>query len=71
MSKLRHMTESEPITTAQAADILGCSRRTIARMVAAGRLTPVLKFPGWRGGYLFTPAEVEQARDEQARAKAS
>jgi excisionase family DNA binding protein len=64
------MTESDTITTAQAAEILRCSRRTIARMAEDGRLDPLLKFPGWRGGYLFTRAEVERVRDEP-RAKAS
>lgn len=71
MSKLRRMTQSDTITTAQAAEILDCSRRTIARMVEGGRLEPMLKFPGWRGGYLFTRAEVERAAAEQTKAKAS
>ena len=68
MSKLRHMTATDTITTAQAAVILDCSRRNVARMVADGRLTPALKFPGWRGGYLFTRAEVERAAAEQVKA---
>lgn len=65
------MTESDPITSAQAAAILGCTPRTVARMVKDGRLEPSLKFPGWRGGYLFTRAEIERAAAEQDRAQAS
>jgi excisionase family DNA binding protein len=71
------MTEPNLITTAQAAEILGYSKRHVARLVDAGHLTPELKFPGWRGGYLFTPAEVARFRAErdlaaaQPRAKAS
>lgn len=65
------MTESDLITSAQAAVILRCTPRTIARMAGNGRLTPVLKFPGWRGGYLFARADVEQAALEQDQARAS
>jgi excisionase family DNA binding protein len=66
------MIDPDTITTAQAAGILRCSVRTIARMVEAGRLTPEVKFPGPRGGYLFARAEVERARDEaEAKAEAS
>lgn len=61
------MTESDTITTAQAAEVLRCSPRTIARMVEGGRLVPSLKFPGKNGGYLFAPAEVERVREELAR----
>ena len=64
------MTETDLITSAQAAVILNCTPRTIARMAEDGRLEPALKFPGWRGGYLFARAEVERARDE-LREKAS
>jgi hypothetical protein len=60
------MTESDTITTAQAAVILRCSPRTIARMVDGGRLVPTLKFPGKNGGYLFSPAEVERVRADLA-----
>jgi excisionase family DNA binding protein len=66
------MTETDMITSAQAAVILGCRPRTVARMVEDGRLEPALKFPGWRGGYLFTRAEVERAAiEQQTRAQAS
>ena len=72
MSKLRRMTETDLITSAQAAVILRCTPRTIARMAEDGRLEPALKFPGWRGGYLFTRAEVERAAiEQQTRAQAS
>jgi hypothetical protein len=41
-------------------------------MAEDGRLEPALKFPGWRGGYLFTRAEVERAAiEQQTRAQAS
>jgi excisionase family DNA binding protein len=66
------MTETDMLTSAQAAVILGCRPRTVARMAADGRLEPALKFPGWRGGYLFTRAEVERAAiEQQTRAEAS
>jgi excisionase family DNA binding protein len=61
------MTQSDTITTAQAAEILRCSPRTIARMVEGGRLVPALKFPGKNGGYLFSPAEIERVREDLAR----
>jgi excisionase family DNA binding protein len=60
------MTETNLKTTAQAAGRLGCSIRTILRMVEDGRLTPAAKMPGESGGYLFESAEVERAATERA-----
>lgn len=55
------MTNTEHlITTADAAQVLGKSTRTIYRMVNAGILTPAIIAPGGRvGSYLFDRADVE------------
>jgi excisionase family DNA binding protein len=60
------MTSSEHVTTAQAAERFGVTVRTIARWVEAGVLTPAIKFPGERGPFLFTEAEVKRFADERA-----
>lgn len=54
------------LTTAQAANALGVSVRTIARWVQEGRLSPALRLDGTRGAMWFDRAEVERVR--QARA---
>lgn len=60
------------IGTAEAAQILRKSHRTVHRLVEAGALTPVLTAPGgFKGAYLFSRADVEAlvaARDEKASA---
>lgn len=65
------MTAPDLMTAAQAAEVLGCSQRTVARMAEDGRLTPALKLPGETGAYLFEPAEVERAKAAQDKAVAS
>ena len=51
------------IGTAEAAQVLGKSTRTIYRMVNAGILTPALVAPGGRAGsYLFDRADIERAK---------
>jgi len=62
MSNVGRMPETDLLTTAEAAEALGCSVKTIARMVDDGRLTSRMKLPGLRGPYLFDPAEIERAR---------
>jgi excisionase family DNA binding protein len=47
------------LTTAEAAALLGCSTRTIARLAASGELPHVRKLAGVRGGYLFDQGTVE------------
>ena len=58
------MTNTERlISTAEAAQVLGKSTRTIYRMVNAGALTPALVAPGGRvGSYLFDRADVERVK---------
>ena len=51
------------IGTTEAARILGCSPRTIHRMVKAGTLTPTLIASGGSSGiFLFAPAELDRAK---------
>ena len=48
------------IGTAEAAQVLGKSTRTIYRMVNAGTLTPAMIAPGGNvGTYLFNRADIE------------
>lgn len=47
------------IGTAEAAQILGKTPRTVQRMVASGALTPVTTLPGATGAHLFKAADVE------------
>jgi excisionase family DNA binding protein len=55
------------VNVAEAAKILGYSRRTIARMAADGRLTAAHKLPGLRGDYLFQRADVERLATTRQR----
>ena len=54
------------LTSPQVAIILGVSARTVHRMVAAGRLTPVAKLAGPNGAHLFRPDTI--AAYQQANA---
>lgn len=47
------------LTAAQVAERLDVSPRTVARMVADGRLRATAKLPGDTGAYLFDPADVD------------
>lgn len=67
MTKVAHMPD-DPMTTAQAAERLRCSVKTIHRMVEDGRLIASLKLPGETGAYLFEAAEVERVAAEKASA---
>ena len=57
----------ETLTTTEAAQLLGCSARTIQRKIEAGELTPERKLPGPNGAYLIPRAEVERLLAERAR----
>lgn len=49
------------IGTAEAAQLLGKSHRTIHRLVKSGALTPALTAPGGpKGSFLFARADVER-----------
>lgn len=49
---------SAPITTAEVADRLGISARTVIRYAASGDLPTVGKLAGLRGPWLFDPDVV-------------
>jgi len=57
---------AEPMSAAEAADLLNCHRSTIARYVATGKLTAATKLPGRTGAYLFDRAAVEALAAERA-----
>lgn len=61
-------TTDDLIGTAEAARIIKRQPRTIQRLVAAGRLTPVVTLPGKTGAHLFRRADVEAVRDEREQA---
>ena len=54
------------ISTAEAAETLGVSVRTVNRWADEGKIVPAGKAPGIRGGYLYDPAEVERVAKETA-----
>lgn len=58
------MPEDAPdlIGRAEAADILGCSRRHLARLP----LTPALQLPGSKGAVLYRRTDVESLAYERA-----
>jgi excisionase family DNA binding protein len=62
------MHNDEPLTSTEAAEILGVSVATVNRMATDGRLALVHKFPGLRGPNLFERANVLHLRDEMAKA---
>lgn len=60
---------SSLVGTAEAAQILAKSSRTVHRLVDAGKLTPVLVAPGgFKGAYLFDRADIEALANELAKA---
>lgn len=59
-------TSPEPeITVAESAAILRVDRKTILRLIAAGRLSPTRKLPTRTGAYLFDRADVERIAAER------
>lgn len=56
------------VTSADAAARLGVGRSTIARLVRAGHLTPVMKAPGIRGAFVFDQSEVDALAASRAKA---
>lgn len=59
---------TKPIPTAEVARILGITVPTVHRMVAAGRLIPVMEAEGRTGARFFDPADV--TREAEARRSA-
>lgn len=65
------MTPPDLIPTPVAAQMLGCSGKTVHRMVNAGTLKPVMRISvGPNGAYLFKRADVERLAKARAKAKA-
>ncbi len=60
--------DTNPLTAAEAGDILGISGRTVIRRAEAGLLTYIRKLPGPNGDYLFERAEIERAASAEATA---
>ena len=55
--------KDELIDTAEAAQRLGISRSTLTRWVSAGRIEPAFTVPGYRGNFLFDPADVSALKE--------
>lgn len=58
------------LTTAETADALGKSVRTVQYYVQTGRLVPALQAPGINGAYFFDAATVEALRLDPVKAEA-
>jgi excisionase family DNA binding protein len=59
------------LTATQAAVILGCSRWTINRWAAEGKLKEAQKLPGYCGARLFRRSDVERLLAAQSKKKAA
>lgn len=49
-----------PMGSAEASELLGVSRDSLVRMVAAGTIKKAMKMPGATGAWLFDRHEIEQ-----------
>lgn len=58
MCHIARVTSSDLLSTRDVAEMKNVTTTTVARWVAAGRLTPVLRLPGIRGAMFFTPSDV-------------
>jgi predicted site-specific integrase-resolvase len=59
------VTTDDLIGTAEAITILGTSRSTLTRWVAAGRITPAVRLPGIRGAILYSRTEIQRLADQR------
>lgn len=59
---------SQVVSTAETAQILHCSIRTVHRQAALGQLPTVGKLPTARGAYLFDRDEIERLAAERVKA---
>lgn len=68
-----HMTNEATyaMTTAEAAEALGVSIKTVTRWAASGKLTPLKKLPGPRGAFIFNSGDVEALLAREPWAPAS
>jgi predicted transcriptional regulator len=53
------------MTSPEVAVLLGCSIRTVHRLVTSQHLIPAQKLPGPNGAFLFSPAAVEMCRRQR------
>jgi excisionase family DNA binding protein len=63
------MPNNAPITSAEAAAILGVSPMTVRRRVESGDLDFIRKLPGPNGDYLFDEEEVKRLKTAERAAK--
>lgn len=68
---LVHMPHDPLLTATQAAVILGCSRWTVNRCAADGRLKEAQRLPGYGGARLFRRKDVERLAARQAKNRAA
>ncbi len=68
MSYLRPV-PTKRLTTAEAAEVLATTTRTVHRLVEPGALVPAVRFPGARGPMMFDRTDV--ARLAKKRKKVS
>lgn len=59
------------MTSPEVAVLLGCSIRTVHRLVASSQLIPAQKLPGPNGAFLFSPAAVEMCRRQKAQKRSA
>jgi excisionase family DNA binding protein len=62
---------NELLTSPQVALRLGCSTRTVHRLVTSNTLTPAHQLPGPNGAFLFDAADVEAYREQRATENAA
>lgn len=62
---MRPVSALDLIGTADAAEILGVSVRTVKRLAKIGELRHAMKMGGDTGAYLFLRGDVERLRDER------
>jgi predicted site-specific integrase-resolvase len=58
------MPNTDLISTAEAADILGVNIATVNRWAVAGRIEPTFTGPGKTGARMFARTEVERVKAE-------
>jgi len=59
---------TELLTSPQVAHRLGCSVRTVHRLVESDELIPAQKLPGPNGAFLFDAADVEMYARQRCNA---
>jgi excisionase family DNA binding protein len=58
------MTNPELLSAVQAAEMLGCSRRTVYRRIMRGDLPIAYQMPGYTGQFLLRRDDVERAAQQ-------